>query len=110
MINLSEIVRGAFQSAYLSFYAHARHSRQGFMSEGLPAVVREAFRALRLHRLEANIQPGNQGSLALVERLGFRLEGFSPKYLKIGGRWRDHQRFALTRESWKALHERRRRS
>jgi len=100
VINLSEIVRGVFQSAYLSFYVHAGHARQGFMSEGLRAVVSRAFRVHRLHRVEANIQPGNQASLRLVKGLGFRREGLSPRYLKIGRRWCDHERWAVTREIW----------
>ena len=65
------------------------------MAEGLGLVLRRAFRRLGLHRVEANIQPGNRASRALVRRLGFRREGFSPRYLKIGGRWRDHERWAL---------------
>ncbi len=103
VVNLNEVVRGGLQSAYLGFYAHARHARQGLMTEGLRAVVTRAFRMHRLHRVEANIQPGNQASLRLVQSLGFRREGFSQKYLKIGGRWRDHERWALTRESWRTL-------
>ena len=47
-----------------------------------------------LHRLEANIQPGSLASIGLVKGAG-SAEGFSPKYLKIGGRWRDHERWAL---------------
>ncbi len=57
---------------------------------------------MRLHRVEANIQPGNAPSIALVKRLGFELEGMSPRYLKIGGRWRDHERYALRAETWRA--------
>ncbi len=102
VINLSEIVRGGFQSAYLGYYAFAPHHGHGHMREGLGAVLREAFRVHRLHRLEANIQPGNDASRALVRRLGFRCEGLSPRYLKVCGRWRDHERWALTVDDWRA--------
>ena len=71
------------------------------MREGLILTIRHAFRELRLHRLEANIQPINTRSIALVQSLGFRLEGYSPKYLKISGRWRDHERYALLAPQWK---------
>lgn len=98
VFNLSQIVRGAFQSAYLGYYAHERHAGQGYMGEALPLVIAHAFGPLRLHRLEANIQPGNAASIALARSAGFRLEGFSPRYLLVGGRWCDHQRYALTVE------------
>jgi ribosomal-protein-alanine N-acetyltransferase len=98
VINLSEIVRGSFQSAYLGYYALAPHAGKGYMSAGLRLVVSRAFGELELHRLEANIQPGNRRSIALVKRAGFRLEGLSKRYLRIAGRWRDHQRWAITVE------------
>jgi [ribosomal protein S5]-alanine N-acetyltransferase len=100
--NLSELVRGSFQSAYLGFYAHAAYAGEGLMSEGLRIVLSRAFGIHRLHRVEANVQPRNGASLRLVRRLGFRREGFSPSYLRIGGRWRDHERWAVTRELWRA--------
>jgi ribosomal-protein-alanine N-acetyltransferase len=65
------------------------------MKEGLRLVLRYAFRELKLHRLEANIQPDNIPSLALVKSCGFRKEGLSPRYLKINGEWRDHERWAI---------------
>jgi [ribosomal protein S5]-alanine N-acetyltransferase len=95
VINLSNIVGGLFQSGYLGYYTFAGHERQGFMRQGLLAVIRYAFKTLKLHRLEANIQPGNAASIALVASCGFRKEGFSPRYLKVGGRWRDHERWAV---------------
>ena len=95
VINLNEVVRGSFHSAYLGYYAFAGFERRGLMHAGLSAVVRHSFRVLRLHRLEANIQPGNRASIALAKSCGFIKEGYSPRYLKIGGRWRDHERWAI---------------
>lgn len=98
VFNISNIVRGYFQSAFVGYYGNVAYARQGLMSEGLGLVVRHAFGPLRLHRLEANIQPGNRSSRALAERAGFRYEGFSPRYLNVGGHWRDHERWAITAE------------
>lgn len=100
VINLSEVVRGSFQSGYLGYYALSPHAGKGFMSQGLSLVVERAFGELGLHRLEANIQPKNRRSIELVQRAGFRCEGLSPRYLQIAGRWRDHERWALTAERW----------
>jgi ribosomal-protein-alanine N-acetyltransferase len=100
--NVSEIVRGSFQSAFLGYGAVAAHAGRGYMAEGLRLVLARAFTELRLHRLEANIQPGNVASIALVARAGFVREGFSERYLKIGGRWCDHERWAIRAEQWRA--------
>jgi ribosomal-protein-alanine N-acetyltransferase len=94
VINLNEVVRGIFQSAYLGYYGLVGATGRGIMTAAVGLVVAEAFGALGLHRVEANIQPGNERSRALVQRLGFRLEGFSPRYLRIAGEWRDHERWA----------------
>jgi ribosomal-protein-alanine N-acetyltransferase len=99
--NLSHITRGSLQSAYLGYAVASKYAGQGYMREGLDLVVREAFLTLRLHRIEANIQPGNQASIALARGSGFHREGFSPRYLKIGGRWRDHERWAILDEDWR---------
>jgi [ribosomal protein S5]-alanine N-acetyltransferase len=101
VVNLNEIVRGSFQSAYLGYYLFSPHEGRGYMAEGLLRVLERAFGELGLHRVEANIPPENQRSLRLVERLGFRREGYSPRYLKSGGRWRDHERWALLVEEWR---------
>lgn len=93
-IDVTNIVRGLFLSGYVSYFAFLGQERQGLMTEGLMLVRKFAFRKLRLHRLEANIQPGNTASQALAAACGFKLEGYSPRYLKIGGRWRDHERWA----------------
>jgi len=97
--NISEIVGGAFCCGFLGYWIGAPYQKQGYAFEGLQLVMRYAFRDLKLHRLEANIQPANTASRTLVQRAGFELEGLSPRYLKIAGRWRDHERWAVRSDS-----------
>lgn len=100
-INLNEIVRGVTQQAYIGYHAFAPFHGQGYMTEGLDIALRYAFRGLKLHRIEAGIQPDNDRSIALVKRLGFRYEGTARRLLKLAGRWRDHQRWAILAEEWR---------
>jgi ribosomal-protein-alanine N-acetyltransferase len=97
-IEFSQIVFGPFQSAYLGYFLGAPFTGRGFMTEALGLALRHAFHAIRLHRVEANVQPANTSSIRLLRRLGFKKEGLSRRYLKIGGRWRDHERWALLAE------------
>jgi [ribosomal protein S5]-alanine N-acetyltransferase len=96
VINLNSIIRGRFQNASIAYAAFAPTAGRGYLSEGLGLVVRYAFEDLRLHRLEACIQPENEASLRLVRRAGFRHEGRSPELLFIDGAWCDHERWAIT--------------
>jgi [ribosomal protein S5]-alanine N-acetyltransferase len=95
VVNLSQIFRKGFQNAYLGYYGTAEFAGRGLMTQAVGLACRHAFGEIGLHRLEANIQPGNLPSIALVRRLGFRREGFSPRYLRIDGVWCDHERWAL---------------
>ncbi|MFF3209968.1 GNAT family N-acetyltransferase [Streptomyces sp. NPDC002886] len=99
-VNVNNIVLGAFRCGALGYGAFAHAAGRGLMREALGLAVGHAFAAdgLALHRLEANIQPGNTASIALVRALGFRLEGLSPDFLHVDGAWRDHERWALTAE------------
>lgn len=100
-INLSQIFRRGFQNAYLGYSLGVRYTGCGFMTEAVALILRFAFKDLKLHRIEANVQPENLPSIAVLKRCGFTREGFSRKYLKIAGRWRDHERFAIIKEDWK---------
>ena len=98
--NLSRIGRGALLGAFAGWYGMAGGTGRGWMAEAVGRLLDLAFGELRLHRVEANVQPGNDPSRRLAARVGFRLEGFSPKYLRIGGAWRDHERWAMLAEEW----------
>jgi [ribosomal protein S5]-alanine N-acetyltransferase len=105
--NLSQIFMGPFQSCYMGYWAGAPYAGRGYMTEGVGLVLTHAFRVMKLHRVEANLQPTNAASRALVQRLGFRQEGYSPRYLKVAGRWRDHERWCILREEWRPPRPRR---
>lgn len=98
VINISEIVRGLFQSGYLGYYLFSGFEKRGLMQEAINLLIEYAFANLNLHRLEANIQPGNSDSISLVKKCGFVQEGLSKRYLYLDGEWRDHCRFAITPE------------
>jgi ribosomal-protein-alanine N-acetyltransferase len=100
VVEISNIVRGLFQSAFLGYYGFVPYLGQGLVREGLGLAIDHAFKRLKLHRLEANIQPDNERSIQLVRGLGFKREGYSPRYLKISGRWRDHERWAILADEW----------
>jgi [ribosomal protein S5]-alanine N-acetyltransferase len=102
-VNINNIVLGTLRSGHLGYASFLSHARRGLMAAGLAGVVTDAFTTLGLHRLEANIQPGNAPSLNLVRRLGFRREGFSPRYLLIDGQWCDHERWTVLAEDWAVL-------
>ncbi len=101
--NVNLLVRGPFQNAALGYWTGAPFTGRGYMTEGVRLVLRECFTTLKLHRVEANIIPQNNASLSVARKNGFRHEGFSPRFLQIGGQWRDHERFAMTLEDWQGL-------
>ncbi|MEW2522346.1 GNAT family N-acetyltransferase [Actinacidiphila alni] len=106
-VNVANIVRARFRNASLGYDSYLPYSGTGRMTEGLRQVVDRCFTSypdgLGLHRLEINVQPDNSRSVAMAKRLGFRLEGYSPRMLYINDAWRDHERYALTAEEWPGL-------
>jgi len=97
-ININNVVEGAFWSGALCYGAFVHAARRGLMREGLDLVIAHAFGTLGMHRLESNVQPADTEAIALARSVGFRLEGYSPRFLYVDGAWRDHQRWAITAE------------
>jgi len=100
-ITLSQIFRKAFCNAYLGYLLGANFTGKGYMTEAVRLILKHAFVNLKLHRVEAKVQAHNAPSINVLKRCGFTKEGFSPKYLKIGGKWRDHERWAIIKEDWR---------
>lgn len=99
-LNLSQIFRKGFQNAYLGYQLFAGYTGNGYMTDAVRLALRHSFTDLALHRIEANVQPTNKASINVLVRKGFSKEGFSRRYLKINGRWRDHERWAILKEDW----------
>lgn len=101
MIRLSQVARGPFQNAYLGYSIAERHNGKGWMSEAVRLMLDIAFGRLELHRVQANVMPRNAPSIRVLEKNGFRREGYSPLYLCINGVWEDHVNFAMTVEDYR---------
>ncbi len=100
-MSIGSISRGPLQSCYLGYWIGRHHAGNGYMTQALALTLRHCFKTLKLHRAEANIQPNNKPSQAVVKKNCFSQEGYSPKYLKIRGKWADHERWAITIEQWR---------
>ena len=94
-VNLTDVMRGAMQSAFIFYFGFVPYTGRGLMKQALPLVARYSFSTLHLHRLEANIDPRNGASIAIVRACGFTREGLARRFVKIRGRWRDHERWAI---------------
>lgn len=100
VMNVSQIYMGRFRSAFLGYYAFEPFAGRGYMRAAMPLLLRHAFGELGLHRVQANVQPGNEASIALLRGAGFHREGYSPRYLFIRGAWRDHEQWVMLAEDF----------
>ncbi len=104
-INVNNIVRGAFQNAYIGYWIDQARAGSGYMPEAVVVTLKYCFEELHMHRLQISIIPRNTRSQRVVEKLEIRCEGLAERYLEIYGTWEDHLRFAITREEWDARHD-----
>jgi ribosomal-protein-alanine N-acetyltransferase len=101
LVNLNQIVRGALQGCTLGYALDPAEQGKGLMTEGLRAVIDYAFGELNLHRIMAGYMPHNSRSAAVLQRLGFVIEGQARDYIRIDGEWRDHVLTSLVNPAWR---------
>ena len=97
-IALANVVRGAWENATLGYFVDQAVGSRGYATEAVSLALDFAFGPCRLHRVQAAVMPKNARSRRVLEKNGFRHEGFSPRYLRLDGDWRDHDLFAITIE------------
>lgn len=98
-VTLGNLGREPREPAYVGYWIDRAQAGRGITPRALALVLDHAFATLDLPRVEANIQPENDASRRVVEKLGFRLDTLRPGHLHVAGAWRDHLRFELTREN-----------
>src|SRR4051794_40073430 len=97
-IALANVVRGAWENATMGYFVDQEAGGRGYATEAVALALEFAFGPCRLHRVQAAVMPHNERSRRVLENNGFRREGFSPRYLRLDGAWRDHDLFAITVE------------
>ncbi len=97
-LTVSSIVWGSAMMASLGYWVDRDRAGQGIAPTAVAMATDYCFNTMGLHRMEINIRPENGPSLRVVEKLGFRDEGYRPRFLHINGKWADHRTFALTAE------------
>ena len=97
-LTLANIRRGCAQAGSLGYWMGAPYARHGHMTAAVSALIPFAFGTLRLHRIEAACIPANAASIRLLEKTGFRREGFARQYLCIDGVWQDHLLYARLKD------------
>jgi ribosomal-protein-alanine N-acetyltransferase len=100
-IALANVVRGAWENATVGYFVDETAAGRGYASEAVGLALSFAFGPCRLHRVQAAVMPHNARSVRVLEKNGFRHEGFSPHYLRLDGAWRDHELFAITAEEYR---------
>jgi RimJ/RimL family protein N-acetyltransferase len=87
--------------AELGYALRSDHWRQGLAREAVTLALDWGFRALGLHRVEADIDPRNTGSRKLLQSLGFQSEGVLRERFFVDDRPTDAELFGLLAADWR---------
>ncbi|MEO8364294.1 MAG: GNAT family protein [Ilumatobacteraceae bacterium] len=104
-VNLNNVIRGAMQCGTIGYWIDEARAGNGYIAESVILLARFAFDELRLHRIEVCVIPRNRNSRRVMEKLQFREEGLSVRFLEINGVWEDHLRYGFTAEEWESRAE-----
>jgi ribosomal-protein-alanine N-acetyltransferase len=88
--------------AELGYALGREHWGNGYMQEALRALLDYCFDELKLHRLEADVDPRNASSIRTLEKLGFRQEGYLRERWLVGGGIQDSLFYGLLASEWRA--------
>ncbi|WP_018407503.1 GNAT family N-acetyltransferase [Methylocystis rosea] len=94
-LSFGHVRRGVSQAATLGYWMGEPYAGKGHMTRAARAACAYAFEKRGFHRIEAACLPTNEPSKRLLERVGFKQEGYARSYLNINGQWRDHLLYAL---------------
>ncbi len=92
--NITQVQKAPALSAHLGYWIGEEYARQGFARAAVRAALKFCYDDMGLHRVVAAVQASNDPSINLLAALGFVHEGTARSYLKIAGRWQDHEIFS----------------
>lgn len=94
-LTLASVVRGAGQFCSIGYWIAREATGRGVATAAVGQALQIAFDELGLHRVQAEILPHNHASRRVLEHHGFARYGLAPQYLRIAGRWQDHELWQL---------------
>ncbi len=99
-ISITNIIYGPLCSGMLGYYLDERYNGCGIMSAAVRLVLKFGFEELKLHRIEAGAMERNAGSVHVLKKNGFIVEGTNRKNVNINHQWEDHLMLAVLKEEW----------
>ncbi len=98
--SVMDVLRSVSQTAFLAYFINNPHWGKGYGKEAAAAAIDIAFRDLKLHRVEAGVEPTNRRSILLARSLGLRKEGLKKRIVFLRGRWNDLVMYSATCEDF----------
>ncbi|RTZ16683.1 30S ribosomal protein S5 alanine N-acetyltransferase [Vibrio aquaticus] len=102
-VSFSNLSRFPFHACNMGYSLADGAQGRGVMTVAVKLATNYMFRIQNMHRIMASYMPRNKRSESVLERIGFKQEGFAEKYLLINGEWEDHNLTSLVNPNWEEL-------